>query len=41
VIPTSNYCLGITTRKESCRRSEKASKKKFILAVPETQQEEQ
>jgi hypothetical protein len=35
VIPTSSYCLGIRTRTETCRRSEKARKAKIILAVPE------
>jgi hypothetical protein len=35
VIPNSNYCLGIRRRKESCRRSEKASKAEIILGVPE------
>jgi hypothetical protein len=41
VIPTSNYCVGIRTRKESCRRSEKARQAKIILGVPEKRPEEQ
>jgi hypothetical protein len=35
VTQTCNYSLGIGTRKESPRRSEKAIKAEIILGVPE------
>jgi len=40
VTATSNSFLGIRTRKESCRRSEKGSKEKIILGVPGPRPEE-
>jgi hypothetical protein len=41
VIPAFNYCVGIRTRKASFRRSEKASKEKIILGIPEARPKEQ
>jgi hypothetical protein len=41
VTPTFNQFLGIRTRKESCRRNEKASKEEIVLGVPETRPEGQ
>jgi hypothetical protein len=35
VIQTFNYSLGIRTRKQSRRRSEKAIKAEIILGIPE------
>jgi len=40
VTPTSNSFLGIRTRKEGSRRSEKESKETSILGVPEARQAE-
>jgi len=40
VTANCNQSLGIRTRKESCRRSEKGSKEKIILGISEPRPEE-